>query len=133
MAWWQAVREVFRWEWLLLQRHRKLAIASFGLLFVPALYALIYLWSMWDPASHTRELPAGLVNLDTGARYGDRDLNLGAQVLTAIEAHGLFAYRRYADPADARRRVRQGVVAFILEVRADFSRLAVPVEAPGAA
>lgn len=133
MVWWRAVREVFRYEWLLLQRHRKLAIAGFGLLFVPALYALIYLWSMWDPASHTRALPAGLVNLDTGATYRDRDLNLGADVLTAIEAHGLFAYQRFDDPAEARRRVRQGDLAFILEVPADFSRRAVPGEAAGAA
>ncbi len=133
MAWWRAVREVFRYEWLLLRRHRKLAIAGAGLLFVPALYALIYLWSMWDPASHTRALPAGLVNLDTGARYRDRDLNLGADVLAAIEAHGLFAYQRFDDPAEARRRVRVGELAFILEVPADFSQRAVPGEAPGAA
>jgi len=133
MGWWRAVREVFRYEWLLLQRHRKLAVAGVGLLFVPALYALIYLWSMWDPASHTRALPAGLVNLDTGARYRDRDLNLGADVLAAIEAHGLFAYQRFDDPAEARRRVRQGDLAFILEVPADFSQRAVPGEAPGAA
>ncbi len=133
MAWWRAVRAVFGYEWLLLQRHRKLAVAAVGLLFVPALYALIYLWSMWDPASHTQALPAGLVNLDTGARYRDRDLNLGADVLTAIEAHGLFAYRRFDDPAEARRRVREGDLAFILEVPADFSQRAVPGEAPGAA
>ena len=54
MAWWQAVREVWRYEWMLLARHPKLAVAAAGLLFVPALYALIYLWSMWDPAAHTR-------------------------------------------------------------------------------
>ena len=82
------------------------------LLFVPALYALIHLWGMWDPASHTRALLAGLVNLDAGASYRGRDLNLGDQVLTAIEKHGQFAYRRYTDPADARRRVREGELAY---------------------
>ncbi len=133
MGWWQAAREVWRYEWMLLARHRKLAVASVGLLFVPALYALIYLWGMWDPAAHTRELPAGLVNLDTGASYRGRELNLGAQVLGAIERHGQFDYRRYADPAEARRRVRQGELAFLLEVPADFSRRAVPGESPGAA
>ena len=40
MAWWRAVREVFRYEWLLLQRHRKLAIAAVGLLFVWAMSGL---------------------------------------------------------------------------------------------
>jgi putative membrane protein len=130
MAWWSATREVLRYEWLLLTTHRKLAVAAVGLLFVPALYALIYLWGMWDPASHTRALPAGLVNLDTGATYRGRNLNMGAEVLDAIERHGQFSYRRYTDPADARRRVRQGELAFVLEVPADFSRQAVPGEAP---
>lgn len=104
-----------------------------GLRFLPALYALISLWSMWDPASHERALPAGLVNLDAGVRYRDRDLNLGADVPAAIEAPGLFACQRFDDPAEARRRVRQGDPAFILEVPADFSQRAVPGEAPGAA
>lgn len=44
-----------------------MALAFAGLLFVPAVYAWIYLVAMWDPASHTQDLPAGLVNLDTGA------------------------------------------------------------------
>lgn len=133
MAWWSATRAVVHYEWLLLATHRKLAIAAVGLLFVPALYALIYLWGMWDPGSHTGALPAGLVNLDTGASYRGRDLNMGAQVLDAIERHGQFSYRRYTDPAEARRRVRQGELAFVLEIPADFSRQAVPGDAPGAA
>ena len=84
MTWLQAVREVLRYEWLLLRRHRKLAAAAVGLLFVPALYALIYLWSMWDPTSHTNELPVGLVipgqrNLPTAtllARLAEAGLSL---------------------------------------------------------
>jgi putative membrane protein len=133
MSWWQATRAVFAQEWLLLRRHRKLAWAFVGLLFVPALYAFIYLWAMWDPASHTRALPAGLVNLDTGARYRDRELNLGAEVLAAIERHGQFSYTRFSDAEVARKQVRQGRLAFALEIPADFSRRAVPGETPGAA
>ena len=68
------------------------------LLFVPALHALIDLWGMWDPASRARAraraLPAGLVSLDAGAGYRGRDLNLGDQLLTAIEKHGQSRCRR---------------------------------------
>jgi len=133
MNWWQATREVLRYEWLLLARHPKLAAAACGLLFVPALYALIYLWAMWDPAAHTRELAAGLVNLDAGASYRGRELNLGAQVVNAIEGHGQFAYRRYSDPQQARSEVRQGRLAFLIEIPVDFSRQAVPGDRAGAA
>ncbi|MFM7703971.1 MAG: YhgE/Pip family protein [Rubrivivax sp.] len=130
---WSQVAEVIRWELRLLRAHRKLALACAGLVLVPALYAWIYLFAMWDPAAHTRDLPAGLVSLDEGARYRDRDLNLGRQVLEQIERQGQFAYRRYDDPAQARSDVRSGRIAFVLEIPADFSRRALPGEHPGAA
>lgn len=120
-------------EWQLLRVHRKLALAMAGVLFVPALYAWIYLFAMWDPASHTRDLPAGLVNLDQGAQYRKQTLNLGQEVLAAIEAQQQFAYRRYEDPQKARQDVRQGRLAFMLEIPADFSQRALPGEMPGAA
>jgi len=121
MIWWHATREVLRHEWMLLVRHPKLAAAAAGLLFVPALYALIYLWAMWDPAAHTRALATGLVNLDAGASYRGRDLNLGAQVVDAIERHGQFAYRRYSDPQQARSDVRQARLALLIEIPVEFS------------
>lgn len=133
MTWWSAARAVFGSEWLLLRRHRKLALAFAGLLFVPALYALIYLSAMWDPAAHTRALPAGLVNLDRGAVYRDRELNLGRDVLAGIERQGVFAFRRMDDAAAARRAVREGRLAFVLEIPADFSQRALPGERAGAA
>ncbi len=133
MQWWASAAAVLRLEWLLLRQHPKLAAACVGLLFVPALYALIYLYAVWDPASHTRALPAGLVNADAGARYRDRELNLGNEVLEAIERHGQFSYRRYTDAEAARRDVRDGRLAFVMEIPADFSRQAVPGEREGAA
>jgi putative membrane protein len=133
MSFWRGTREVLASEWGLLARHPKLALAFCGLLFVPALYAFIYLYAMWDPASHTRELPAGLVNLDQGASYRARELNLGRDVIAAIERHGQFAYHRYDDPAAARADVRRGKLAFLLEIPPDFSRRALPGEQPGAA
>jgi len=133
MSWFEATREVLECEWQLLRTHRKLALAMAGVLFVPALYAWIYLFAMWDPASHTRDLPAGLVNLDRGAEYRKQTLNLGKEVLESIEAQGQFAYRRYEDTPQARQDVRQGRLALMLEIPADFSQRALPGERPGAA
>ena len=132
MAFAKAAGQVLRSEWALVRAHRRLLAAFAGLLFVPAVYALIYLSSVWDPASHASSLPAALVVLDTGARYRDQDVNLGTQVAAAIERRGGFAWRRYADREAARRDVRQGVVDFVLEIPADFSRLALPGQQPGA-
>lgn len=133
MRWWAGAAAVARLEWQLLRQHRKLAVAFVGLLFVPALYALIYLKAVWDPAAHTRALPAGLVNADAGAQYRERALNLGDAVLDAIERHGQFQYRRYPTADLARQDLREGRLAFVLEIPADFSQQAVPGERAGAA
>ena len=131
--WWSAMRDVLGWELRLLRAHRKLALAMLGVLFVPAVYAWIYLFAMWDPASHTRDLPAGLVNLDTGAQYRGRSLNLGSEVLTSIEAQSHLAYRRYQDAQQARKDEREGRLAFVREITADFSQRALQGETQGAA
>jgi len=131
--WLRSARETALAEWSLVRRFPRLAAALVGLLFVPSLYALIYLLSVWDPASHAGALPAGLVNLDAGAQYRGRDINLGAQVIEAIERHGQFKYTRYADHDAARQDVRRGLLDFVLEIPADFSQRAMPGEQPGAA
>lgn len=131
--WREQARAVARWEWVLLRDWPQLRWAVVGLVFVPAVYALLSLSSAWDPAAHSRSLPVGLVNGDLGASYRERELNLGAQLLDALEQGAQFDYRRYADAEAARADVRRGRLDFLLIVPPDFSRQAVPGEAPGAA
>lgn len=130
--WREQVRSVIHWEWTLLRDWPRLRWAVLGLVFVPAVYTLLSLSSAWDPASHSRSLPVGLVNGDLGASYRERELNLGAQVLDALEQAAQFDYRRYADAEAARADVRQGRLDFLLIIPPEFSRQAVPGEAPGA-
>ena len=47
---------------------------------VPAIYALIYLTSVWDPAGHTGDLPAAIVNEDNGVTYLGRSANVGNEL-----------------------------------------------------
>jgi putative membrane protein len=133
MSWFADLRRVLHWEVDLLRRFALLRWAIAGALVVPALYALIYLSSVWDPAAHTRALPVGVVNLDAGARYRDRPINLGAELVEALERSAEFDYRTYADVESARRDVRVGTLDFMVQIPADFSRRAVPGELPGAA
>ncbi len=132
-GWRRAVGRVLSWELGLLREHPRQRWAAFGLLFVPALYALIYLASVWDPAAHTRSLPVGLVNSDRGAQARSQSINIGADLVQALEKGALFDYRIYDDPGLAREDVRNGTLDFMVQVPADFSRLAVPGERPGAA
>lgn len=116
----------------LFRRHPRFLSSCLAILFVPALYALIYLSSMWDPASHTRALTVALVNDDPGMDYQGRHIALGDEVIAGLEAQGTFGYRRLQQADEARQAVREGRAAFAVLIPSDFSRLAVPGEQPGA-
>ena len=80
MGWWSGIELLTRADWSLLVRDRRFAVAVAGALFIPALYALIYLSSMWDPSTRTSALRAGLVNADTGVVFRGATTRMGEEV-----------------------------------------------------
>jgi len=113
-------------------RQPKLLLAALAVALIPAIYVLIYLSSVWDPASHTGALPVALVNLDRDVHYRDQVFNLGREVTEKLKSAHLFGYVDQADEQEARRMVRDGRVAFALVIPADFSSNAVPGAGRGA-
>lgn len=121
----QSVR-IARLEGRFYRAHPRLLWAAAAVAFIPALYVVIYLSSVWDPASHLGALPAGLVNLDKDVRYHDQVFNLGREVTDKLRAGRRFGYVEIKDPEEARGLVRTGRLAFALIIPADFSSNAIP-------
>jgi putative membrane protein len=117
----------------LLRRQRRFAIAVFGALFIPALYALIYLSSLWDPSARTGALRAGLFNGDAGAVYRAAPINMGEEVVQTLMRQGAFRWERRDDEADARQAVRRGELSFAVLIPRDFSAQALGGREAGAA
>lgn len=126
-AWWIA-----RTEARFFARFPKLLVAAVLVALLPSLYALIYLSSIWDPASRTGALPVGLVNLDTGTQYREHTFNVGREVAAELRNKHTFGFQDFTDEAEARRLVRDGSLAFALIIPSDFSSNAVPGHTQGA-
>jgi putative membrane protein len=109
---------------LALFRMPKVIMAALAIIFVPSLYVLIYVSSVWDPYGNLRQLPAALVNQDVPVTRAGREINLGGQVVATLEKQRPFAFVRFDSPDSARAAVRAGEVFFALLVPADFSRQA---------
>jgi putative membrane protein len=115
----------------LLRQHPRFALAVVAALWVPALYALIYLSSMWDPASHAGNLKVALVNGDLGTAVQGQRVNLGDTLVRRLEQQAVFSFERVASPQQARQAVRQGRFSFAVIVPPAFSQRAVPGDAMG--
>jgi len=101
-------------------------LAVIGVAMVPAIYALIYLSSVWDPNAKTSALPVALVNLDVGVRYRQQETNVGQELVEELERGHLFGWQRMKDAESARNDVARGKLAFAVIIPEDFSAQAVP-------
>ncbi|MBU6272312.1 MAG: YhgE/Pip domain-containing protein [Betaproteobacteria bacterium] len=122
---------VARLEIGLLARFPRFRLSLLGIVLIPALYALIYLESVWDPASRTGALPAVIVNLDQGARFHGTQVHLGEELTRSLQQRRTFGFTLGNDEAQARRDVRAGRTLFALIIPPDFSAEALAGERPG--
>ncbi len=122
---------VARLESGLLARFPRFRLSLAGIVLIPALYALIYLESVWDPASRTGALPAVIVNLDQGARFHGTQVHLGEELSRTLQQRRAFGFTMGENEAQARRDVRAGRTLFALIIPKDFSAEALAGERPG--
>ena len=121
-----SVWQIIQSDITLFFRFPRLVLAVCAIAVVPAVYALIYLSSVWDPNAKTSALPVAIVNLDAGIDYRGRTINVGSELSAELVATGTFGYRIMSDAALARQSVNLGNLAFAIIIPADFSANAVP-------
>ena len=73
------------------RRYPRLLLAAAVVALIPALYVLIYLSSVWDPAAKTGALPVAIVNLDQGLEYRQHAFNVGRDLDSGAALAGIFA------------------------------------------
>lgn len=93
---------------------------------IPSIYLIIYLSSIWDPASHAQALRVGLVNLDQGHAYQNQNVNIGTELTHRLFQKKSFGFVHVPSAEEARAAVRKGELAFAVVIPHDFSSLALP-------
>ncbi|QGG53055.1 YhgE/Pip domain-containing protein [Lysinibacillus pakistanensis] len=64
-------------EWLKILKTRKMLVSIIAVLFIPVMYAGMFLWAFWDPYAGLPNLPVAIVNEDKGAEMDGEKLDLG--------------------------------------------------------
>lgn len=123
------VKKVLHFDRALFHKKPRLLLASFGVMFVPALYASIYLSSTWDPYARIDQLRVVVVNRDQGAEVRGRKVDIGEQVTAGLEQKKSFQLSRLDDETKARELVSSGEVAFAVLIPETLSAQAMQASA----
>lgn len=75
-------------------RHNKLIMLSvLVIMFIPFLYAIFFLKSVWDPYGDTKDLPVAVVNNDVPVEYQGKTLNVGEQTVEKLRKNDQLGWR----------------------------------------
>lgn len=111
---------MIRHQWKAIISNKKILIPILAILFIPIMYAGMFLWAFWDPYAQLNELPVAVVNEDEGASYEGQQLVLGDELLSKLEERQDFQFASYSRE-DAELALDQKDVYMVIEIPESFS------------
>ncbi|MGN7192671.1 YhgE/Pip family protein [Bacillus mycoides] len=73
-------------------KSKKILIPIIAVLFVPILYAGMFLWAFWDPYEQLDDLPVAVVNLDKGAVFDGKPIEVGKGLVDNLKDNTSFKW-----------------------------------------
>ncbi|CAM3218571.1 YhgE/Pip domain-containing protein [Paenibacillus lupini] len=80
-------------------KNRMLIVTFIGVALVPMLYGGFLIKGNWDPYGQLQDLPVAVVNLDKGAEYEGKPLNVGEEFIEELKDNETFDWRFVSEQA----------------------------------
>jgi len=100
--------------------NRKILIPIIAVLFIPVLYAGMFLWAFWDPYERLSDLPVAIVNEDEGAEFEGEELLLGNELVDELKESKEFNFQ-FVSRTEAYEDLENRNYYMVVEIPEDFS------------
>ncbi|KOS64048.1 YhgE/Pip domain-containing protein [Lysinibacillus sp. FJAT-14222] len=107
-------------EWLKILKTRKMLVSIIAVLFIPVMYAGMFLWAFWDPYKGLPNLPVAVVNEDKGAEMEGVKLDLGNDLVDNLVDSNEFNFIKVSKE-EAEKGLNGRDYYMILEIPTNFS------------
>src|SRR5699024_3300138 len=102
-------------------KDRKLMIAIIAVIFVPLLYAGMFLWAFWDPYDRLEDIPVAIVNEDVAYSYEDELFELGDELVDKLKEEDDFDFH-FVDRQVGYKGLQDEDYYILIEIPHDFSK-----------
>lgn len=113
-------------EWKSLFHNKIMLLVVIVIALIPAIYAGLFLASMWDPYGNVDKLPVAIVNEDEPAEYGDTTLTVGDQLVDNLKENDSLAFN-FVDADVAKEGLKNGTYYMVITIPKNFSANAATV------
>lgn len=105
---------------------RKLLVAIAAVIFVPILYAGMFLWAFWDPYEHLVDIPVAVVNEDEAYNFEGERLAIGDELIENLKDNREFDFQ-FVDKSKGYQGLHDQDYYILIEIPEDFSKNAATV------
>ncbi|MFA2808986.1 YhgE/Pip family protein [Bacillus mycoides] len=101
-------------------KSKKILIPIIAVLFVPILYAGMFLWAFWDPYEQLDDLPVAVVNLDKGAVFDGKPIEVGKELVDNLKDNTSFKWE-FVSEKEAKKGMEGRKYYMLVRIPDDFS------------
>ncbi|MEI4650023.1 YhgE/Pip domain-containing protein [Bacillus cereus] len=101
-------------------KSKKILIPIIAVLFVPILYAGMFLWAFWDPYKQLDDLPVAVVNLDKGAVFDGKPIEVGKGLVDNLKDNTSFKWE-FVSEKEAKKGMEGRKYYMLVRIPDDFS------------
>ncbi|MGL5316052.1 MAG: YhgE/Pip family protein [Peptostreptococcaceae bacterium] len=102
-------------------QNKKILVQLIAILFVPVLYSGMFLWAFWDPYNKMDSLPVAVINLDKGATYNDKKINIGKDLVDNLKENETFRWE-FVDDKTGINGLENQDYYMVVRIPSDFSK-----------
>lgn len=112
---------MIRAEWEYLKKHRFMTIVLIAIVFIPSIYAVTFLKSMWDPYGELNNIPVAVVNYDKSVKYQGTKLDVGKDLTKNLKKSDAMDFQ-IVDSKKAHDGLNTGKYYMVITIPKGFSK-----------
>ena len=113
-------------EWKAIFKKPTFIIVMIGISFIPAMYNIIFLSSMWDPYGQLSDLPVAVVNNDKEASYNGNSMSIGKDMVSNLEQNKSLDFH-FVDEEEGKKGLENGDYYMVVTLPSDLSEKAASI------
>lgn len=119
---WEMIKAEFRH----IRHNRLLLLSAIVICFIPFLYSIFFLKSVWDPYGSTQDLPVAVVNKDVPVEYQGKEMAVGDDLVKELKKNDQLDWH-FVSASEAKYGMSHRKYYTVITIPKDFSKDATTV------
>ncbi|WP_338232153.1 YhgE/Pip domain-containing protein [Companilactobacillus muriivasis] len=109
-------------EWKYILKHKLMIIVFTVMIFIPSIYSVTFLKSMWNPYGELQDLPVAVVNHDQSVTYQGNKLAVGKNLTKSLNKSKAMNFHILNSTATANKGLTNGKYYMVITIPKNFSK-----------